>query len=358
MSVLSPTPTAYAWQAIDYVLTQSWNLAAEKSSDFDTKFDTTLTAVDGYLGDRDMVPASVTTDVSVTEPSVLIPTEAAGIDTTFYDAMVQDAIDKLSNLFHTYVDTYFPVNDTTNADVEAWLQQALTSGGTGINQTLELQFWENDRSRILQETARQVDEATNAFAAKRFPIPSGPLTGIISRVQDASLRELSKSSREIALKQAQLEVENVRIAVEQGIKLRQIALSTAGDYIKALASSITVAQNLAVTQADAQNGLINAAANFYRARIEAKDLLLKKDKVNADYEQEEERVEFEGDIKLISDKVGALVAAANSVAHQAAAALNNLHANVSGQQSNQESGSVNYNYSGDANADVSPRTWP
>lgn len=355
--MLSPTPTAYAWQAIDYIITQSWALASTKSSDFDSKLNTTLTTVDGYIGDLDMVPASLSTDVSVVEPNVTIPTEAAGIDTTFYDAMVTDAIDKLSNLFNVYVDTYFPVNDTTLSQAEAWLQQAMTSGGTGINQTLELQFWENDRSRILQETARQVDEATNAFAAKRFPIPSGPLTGIIYRVEDASLRELSKSSREIALKQAQMEVDNVRFAVEQTVKLRQIAMTTAGDYIKALASSITVAQNLAVTQADAQNGLINAAANFYRARIEAKDLLLKKDKVNSDYEQEEERVEYEGDVKLVSEKVNALVAGANSVAHQAAAALNNLHANVQGSQENQESGRVEYHYTGDVSGDPSPRTW-
>jgi hypothetical protein len=356
--VLSPTPTSYAWQAIDYVLTQSWALAEEKSTALDARIDETIGAIDGYLGDIDMVPAEVTTDVAVAEPNVLIPEEAAGIDTTFYDAMVTDAIDKLSNLFNTYIDVYFPVNDTTLSYTETWLQTALTTGGTGIDQTLEEQFYENDRSRILRDTARQVDEATNMFAAKRFPIPPGFLNGTITRIQNASLQELSKSSREVALKQAQIEIENVRFAVEQGIKLRQIATTTAGDYIKALASSITVAQNLAVTQADAQNGLINAAANFYRARIEAKDLLLKRDKTNSDYEQEEERVEYEGDIRMIMGKVEALVAAANAVAHQAAAALNNLHANVSGSQQNQESGSVNYNYAGDVSGDPSPRTWP
>lgn len=356
--MLSPTPTAYAWQAIDYVLTQSWTLAEEKSTALDARVDTTTAAIDSYIGDRDMVPASISTDVSVTEPGVLIPSEAAGIDTTFYDAMVQDAIDKLSNLFNVYVDTYFPTNDATLTYTENWLQQALTTGGTGIDQTLEEQFYENDRARIQRETARQVDEATNLFASKRFPIPPGFLNGTITRIQNSSLQELSKSSREIALKQVQIEIENVRFALEQAVKLRQIALSTAGDYIKALASSITVAQNLAVTQADAQNGLINAAANFYRARIEAKDLALKKDKVNADYEQEEERVEFEGDMKLIGHKVEALVAAANAIAHQAAAALNNLHANVSGSQENHEGGRVEYHYSGDVLSDPAPRTWP
>ena len=358
--MLSPTPTSYAWQAIDYVLTQSWGLASEKATDYSTKATALSSYIDTKVADPDlaMLPANVTTDVSVTEPGVTIPAEAAGVDLTFYDAMVNDAIDKLSGLFGSYISRYFPDDDVTNTYNEQWLQRALTTGGTGIDPTLELQFWENDRSRILADTQRAIAEVEATFVAKRFPMPPGALAGAVVKIQNASLAELSKSSREIALKQAQIEIENVRFAVEQAVKLRQVALSTAGDYIKALASSITVAQNLAITQADAQNGLINAAANFYNARINAKELLLKRDIADSGYEQEANKTNYQGDLGLIEEKVKALIAEAQAIAHMAAAALNNLHANVSGQQSNQESGSVNYNYAGDANADVSPRTWP
>jgi hypothetical protein len=358
--MLSPTPTAYAWQAIDYIITQSWSLANSKASDYDTKVVAASTFIDEKIADTAlaMAPANVTTDVSVTEPNVDIPAQAAGIDTTFYDAMVTDAIDKLSNLFGAYISYYFPDDNATNVHAEAWLQKALTTGGTGIDQTLEMQLWENDRSRILRETTRQVDEATNMFASRRFPIPPGFLTGMITRIQNAALQELSKSSREIALKQADMELQNVRFAIEASQKLRQTALSTAVDYIKALASSITVAQNLAVTQADAQNGLIRAAADFYNARINAKSLLLKRDATGAEFEQEASKVNYQGDLALIEDKIKMLVAQAEAIAHMAAAAINNLHANVGGSQQNQESGSVHYNYEGNVSGDPLPRSWP
>lgn len=358
--MLSPTPTAYAWQAIDYIITQSWSLANSKASDYDTKVVAASTFIDEKIADTAlaMTPANVTTDVSVTEPNVDIPTQAAGIDTTFYDAMVTDAIDKLSNLFGAYISYYFPDDNATNVHAEAWLQKALTTGGTGIDQTLEAQFWENDRSRILADTTRAVADATDAWAAKRFPLPSGALAGITARLQRDSLKELAASSRAIALKQADMELQNVRFAIEASQKLRQTALSTAVDYIKALASSITVAQNLAVTQADAQNGLIRAAADFYNARINAKSLLLKRDATDAEFEQEASKVNYQGDLALIEDKIKMLVAQAEAIAHMAAAAINNLHANVGGSQQNQESGSVHYNYEGNVSGDPLPRSWP
>jgi hypothetical protein len=356
MGIISPTPTAYAWQAIDYVLTQSWAKAEELSNDY---YDLYYSPVYTYLSSADINmagPASVATDVTVTEPGVLIPEEAAGIDTSFYDAMVNDAIDKLSGLFSTYITTYFPVDNTTNSQTEAWLQQALTTGGTGIDPTLEAQYWENDRSRILAEANRASDEATAVWASRRFPLPPGALAGIVATINSKATEELSKSSRSIAIKQAEIELENVKFAVEQAIKLREVALSTASEYIKSLASSITVAQNLAVSQADAQNGLINAAANFYNARINAKELFLKRDSADAEFEQEKYKQDLNADIAVMQERVKAALAGAQSIAHQAAAALNNLHANVSGGISNSFNDSVGYNYAGDVNADVSPKT--
>jgi hypothetical protein len=349
--VLTPKPTAYAWQAIEYVINQSWNLAQNKSDDFDMKIGATSDFIDNIINNTAlaMQPADLATDVGVQEPMVNIPLNAPQIDSSIYQAQVTDMIDKLAALFQAYIAYYFPEDNATNADVEAWLQQVITSG---INPAVEMQFYERDRARITTEALRKKQEAQQKWAARGFPLPPGALNGALARIDRDTQKELAASSRSIVLQQVEL----MKFAVENAIKLRQVALSTAVDYIRALASSITVAQNLAVAQLDAQPKLISAAAQFFEARIRAKSLLLQRDTTDAGFEQEANKTNYQGDLALVEDKVKMLIAQAEAIAHMAAAALNNLHASVSGSTGYSEGGTVNYNYQGDTTP-VSPRSW-
>lgn len=230
-------------------------------------------AVTGFVADA--FTETMPSDITITEPAVTIPSEADTDIATQFDLYVADIVDRLAALFAQYIATYFPVDNVTNSYAEEWLQTAIHDGGTGVDTTVEALIWERDRSRIAADASRALDEATNLWAARRFPMPPGALLDVTSRIALKSQDELAKSSREVAIKTFDTEVANVRFAVENAIKLRQVALSSAADYIKALVGGYQIAQGLSGLAVNAQANLINAAAAFYNARTNAKDIDLK-----------------------------------------------------------------------------------
>ena len=73
-------------------------------------------------------------------------------------------------------------------------------------------------------------------------MPPGAMIGAIRASQKQSHDKITQLSRDVAIKQADMEIENVRFAVENAITMRRSALDAARDYIAAIASSAQQAQ--------------------------------------------------------------------------------------------------------------------
>ena len=277
-------------------------------------------------GTPGMVQAGKVTGGSPREPNIHIPSKASGMDTAVFDTMYNKIINDLSDKFYDFLVRYFPIRATLMPQVEAWLERAITSGGTGINVAVERQIWQRDRDRISTEASSASEEAMARMASRGFPLPPGALNAGLTAIQRKRSADIAAVSRDAAIKSFETEVENVRFAIEQAINYRTRAIAAAGDYIKALASAPDIASKLSTQSADAQARLISAASSFYNARTSAAEFDLRRDLANIDNSLKAAMTNVSTAADYVKMRVEAAMAAAGSMGQQAAAALNGLNA--------------------------------
>lgn len=320
----------------------SWLVAKDKATEAAGYFDKATTAEGGPAR---MSPAPFSFTPNVVEPQVEIPrtAEAASL-ATFYELSTA-VINQLAGLYTGWITEYLPDNTQYFDQAQAKISEMLTTGGTGINPHVEAQIWERDRSRILKDADRAEQEVIATWAARRFPLPPGAATWQVLQVRKDAGDKIAQASRDVAIKQAEIEIENVRFAVKEAKDLWLGAVNAAADYIKALSVGPNSAMQVVPSVTDSQSKLINAASDYYRARISVEELRLKASMPAAEYEQASRIKNGEWLMEQIKTQVSAAIAAAQSVGTQAAAALNSLHGSTGVSNSTQDS--VSYSYSND-----------
>lgn len=93
------------------------------------------------------------------------------------------------------------------------------SGGTGLAPEIEAAIW--DRARTREDATAQVnyDNILRAVEARGFALPTGAFHAQLREADRQRMAKTSELSRDIAIKQAELEQANVKHAIEQGISL-------------------------------------------------------------------------------------------------------------------------------------------
>ncbi len=339
------------------IVTEAWLRAREMSDKYELKiehnFDKAM--AQGAASAR-MNPASLNFDASVQAPMVDIPFLAEGASTEMFNQWWEAMMDKLAKLYAGYIERYFPNECQYLQHAQRWICDAITQGGTGIKPSVEAQIWERDRARLLREGARAEQDLVRQFAARGFPLPPGALHAGMARIQEDVRDKTAQLSRDVAIKQAEMEVENVRFAVQQAISLYGVAMDAAKNYMAALAGTAGTPAQLLPSVTDSQSRLISAASDYYRSRITAKELELKAVMPNAEYQQQANSKNQDAQMQAIRNQVDVAVEAAKALSTQIAALLNALHtsASISGGTSNNRS--VGYSYSGEVSRDVDPLT--
>lgn len=234
-------------------------------------------------------------------------------------------INKLTNLVTQFMLTYFPIASDAYPDAVAWLKSAIVNGGTGIPAAIEDQIWQRARDRINSDNQSALDAAASDFAARGMPLPTGALATLAQELRFNGLQKNADLSRDVGIKQAEIEIENIRFAVDQAMKMRYQALQAATDYLRALMSSADLIAKTGGQLGNIQADLINASANFYNARLHRDQLLIESASEKAkldvhvlDAGINQFRVQVEG-------QVNAAVAAMNAVGHTVQAALSALN---------------------------------
>jgi hypothetical protein len=325
-----------------WAFNNAWNVSQQKAAQSDAYFNQAITAEGGPAR---MTPTPFSFTPNVDEPDVYIPYMAEGASVAKFYEMSTMVINQLADLYAGYMAKYFPDEVNYLLKSQEWIYNTLTNGGTGMNPHVEAQIWERDRSRVLKEADRDDEEALVQWAAKRYPMPPGAAIYQSLMIRKAAGDKIAESSRAVAIKQAEIEIENVRFAVENSIKLYAAASAAAGDYLKALAVGPTSAMQVVPSVTDSQAKLIGAASEYYRSRISVEELRLKASMPAAEWDQQSRIKNGDWVMEQVKAEVSAAIAAAQSVGTQAAASLNSLHAAVGVQ--NSTSDAVSYNYSND-----------
>lgn len=149
--------------------------------------------------------------------------------------------------------------------IEAKLGTWLAGAATGIDPDVEQAIYERARVREVVNAAQAVDNATRQFGARGFDLPSGVLVDNVLRAQQELQDKSSSLSRDIMIKQADLEQKNMLFAIEQGIRYDGILIDYANKVAQRAYETSRYLVESAIQVFNAKVSLFNASVQAYAA---------------------------------------------------------------------------------------------
>jgi hypothetical protein len=262
------------------------------------------------------------------EPEVTIPPFNPNVDLAgefeqaFENALAEFGPDFTAEASR-FLNQYFPdFAGCLQSSVDDWICNTITNGGTGIPAAVESQIWARSREKEILETVRAKDALSAQWASRGFSMPSGVMSQQLMMLDQDAVSKNSTHNRDVAIKQIEVEIENIRFAVSEGIKLRLSIVSAMVDYMRAFMQPWELAIQKAAALVDAKSRLWQSSATYYNALIAAAELQLKYDQLMIDRGLGANKLTVDQVIGTVSNRVNAAVAAMDAMANTAAAALN------------------------------------
>lgn len=230
------------------------------------------------------------------------------------------------------------------------LYSDLINGGYGIDIRDEENLWNRARERELRSMQSQQDSATRQFARAGFPMPTGAAQKAMQQLQQESSEKIAQANRDIAIKRADMYVENRKHAMSTTIALEKLTIDNfnaqADRLLKHYEVNVTkVTEDYRIrTQAYAalagayvslwgsNAGLAQAQAALATAEINGKVAI---------YRAEMDKVFEQAKLELEGKKTAAGIYAA--IASAAMSAIN-VNTSMNASASASQSASSNYNY--------------
>lgn len=136
----------------------------------------------------------------------------------------------------------------------AELLSRITDGGTGLNPVVEQAIWDRARNREDKNSIRSMQELIKTQAGRGFSRPSGALLSGLDFLAQETQSKIADLSREIAIKQAELEQQNFQNALQQSVALEGQLLS--------------YSNNIQQRAFEAEKVTVELALEVYKAKVE------------------------------------------------------------------------------------------
>lgn len=133
-------------------------------------------------------------------------------------------------------------------------------GGTGLPEAVEQAIWDRARSRETNTARANEAEILRAAEALGYALPPGVLAAQLRQAQQAYYDKISGLSRDIAIKQAELEQENLKQTIAAGMQLE-------GQLIDYSYKMEAMAFEAAKTYADNALAIYNGSLEAYKALL-------------------------------------------------------------------------------------------
>jgi hypothetical protein len=255
------------------------------------------------------------------DPPVFTPNTELSVD--FRNAYQQAFADFTPTVLAAVVDyiaRFFPGALATVID--DWIQNAITNGGTGLPATIETAIWDRARGREIIEARRLEQEAASQFAGRGFIMPPGAMAARMLEIQQDATNKSVTISRDRAIKAAEMEIENIRFAVEQGLKVRLAVIGGVGDYIRAWMKPADDAVEYAKALVAAKEKLWNEASAYYRALIAEAEMKLRAQEITQRSRDSMVGLDVQSYTEFTKSQTNAALVVATQLGQAAAGALN------------------------------------
>jgi hypothetical protein len=152
---------------------------------------------------------------------------------------------------------------------------ARLAGGTGLDPDVEQAIWDRARSRETQTALANEAEILRQAEALGFDLPSGTLAAQLRDAQKNYYDKLSTLSRDISIKQAELEQENLKQTIAEGMQLEAKLIDYSTQMERLAFESATQYANNAIQVHNASVEGYKALLSSYQAYSQAYDTIIK-----------------------------------------------------------------------------------
>ena len=293
---------------------------ASKATDKAIGFaDAAQTAASTVITELPIIPSPTRPDIDI-PPFTNPDQDLSGDFTKAYNDANAEFGPEFATKFTGFLSTYYPSFNSCLTIVETWICNTIQYGGTGMNADVENAIWNRSRERESIEAFRQKSELNKMWAGRGFSFPPGVLVAQSAMIDQDLANKVSTHSRDVAIKQAEIEIDNVKFAVQQGAQLRISIMATALDYMRAFMLPWQLAIEKAKALVEAKRLLWQSSAAYYQALIAAASLELEYDKVRIDRSMDLAKLSVEQIVSLVQERVRAAISAAEAMGEIAASA--------------------------------------
>lgn len=267
-------------------------------------------------------PIPFPTEVEVEVPEFNPNVDLSGEFNSAYDNAVSTFGPEFQVEMDSFLNTYFPDFSTRmQTSVDNWIYDTITTGATGIPTAVENQIWDRARSKELLDASRARSDVTAQWASRGWSMPTGVLAQQLMQIDQDTSSKISAHARDVAIKQAEIVIDSVKFAVEQGARMRLGVVAALVDYMRAFMAPWELAIRKAEALVDAKSRLWQSSAAYYGALISAAELHLKFDQLSIDRALGANKLTVDQVIGTVNNRVNAAVSAAQAMANTASAAL-------------------------------------
>lgn len=187
------------------------------------------------------------------------------------------------------------------------------SGGSGLTQDVEDAIFNRDLERNEQTLEDTTDKMVAMWAKKGFSLPDGLLAHSLSEVQKEYMNKKIDRSREIAIKQADLEQNNLFKSMEAGVSLAFKLIEQLNTYKEMVFKIEETVVKYANEYLDMQIKAHNAIIDVLKAKIQLHELNIRAQTVKVEnYKAQIEALMAingvnENDVRLYSSQITAAV---------------------------------------------------
>lgn len=150
-----------------------------------------------------------------------------------------------------------PLREELVGKILTWLL-----GGTGLPEWIWQRIWDRARTNEIQTGLAAIQQADTDAASRGFSLPPGVRNKRVQEAETKLLTESNRINREVAIKRAEMEVDNIRFAVEKGIQLEGLFIQEFQEYARRTLEAAKYA-------VDASVAIYNAFLNVYNAQVAA-----------------------------------------------------------------------------------------
>lgn len=171
-------------------------------------------------------------------------------------------------------------------------------GGTGLSPIIEAAIWNRDRDRELAASKLSEDTLLDTRAGSGFSRPTGSMFSALDAMVQASQSKIIELSREIAIKQADLEQKNMEQAISQTIALEDMLIKEYLEFTKLSLDVVKYKKDIELEVFKASLSVFSSQVEMYKAYAATYEIMVKTELNKLDvYRAELEGLKLKNDLK-------------------------------------------------------------